>query len=130
MNTYLIIKVVHIVCAVLSISGFVLRGIWLIRSSAMLHNRWLKRLPHIVDTLLLVSALILVYQTAQYPFVQPWLTTKVLLLLLYILLGMVALRWGKSRRLRIGAWLLAVMVFLYIVSVALSKSSSGIMHYF
>lgn len=130
MNTYLIIKNIHITCAVLSITGFVIRGIWLIRSSAWLQHRWVKRLPHVVDTLLLISALILVYQSAQYPFVQHWLTTKVLLLLLYILLGMVALRWGRTRRIRISAWFLAVMVYLYIVVVAITRSSSGIMQYF
>ncbi len=130
MNTYLIIKNIHITCAVLSITGFVIRGIWLIRSSAWLQHRWVKRLPHVVDTLLLISALILVYQSAQYPFVQHWLTTKVLLLLLYILLGMVALRWGRTRRIRISAWVLAVMVYLNIVVVAITRSSSGIMQYF
>lgn len=130
MNAYLIIKNIHITCAVLSITGFVIRGIWLIRSSAWLQHRWVKRLPHVVDTLLLISALILVYQSAQYPFVQHWLTTKVLLLLLYILLGMVALRWGRTRRIRISAWFLAVMVYLDIVVVAITRSSSGIMQYF
>ena len=130
MNTYLIIKNIHITCAVLSITGFVIRGIWLIRSSAWLQHRWVKRLPHVVDTLLLISALILVYQSAQYPFVQHWLTTKVLLLLLYILLGMLALRWGRTRRIRISAWVLAVMVYLNIVVVAITRSSSGIMQYF
>lgn len=130
MNSYLLIKYIHVSCAVLSLTGFVIRGIWLIQSSSMLQNRWVKRLPHLVDILLLSTALIMVYQSAQYPFVEPWLTTKVLLLLLYILLGMVALRWGKTRNIRIAAWLLAVLVFLYIVAVALSRSSSGILHYF
>ena len=130
MNAYLIIKNIHITCAVLSIIGFVMRGIWLIRSSAWLQHRWVKRLPHVVDTLLLISALILVYQSAQYPFVQHWLTTKVLLLLLYILLGMLALRWGRTRRIRISAWFLAVMVYLNIVVVAITRTSSGIMQYF
>jgi len=54
----------------------------------------------------------------------------VLLLILYILLGMVALRWGKTRNIRIAAWLLAVMVFLYIIVVAMTKSSSGILQVF
>jgi len=130
MNSYLFIKNIHIACALLSITGFVLRGIWLIRSSPWLQQPWVKRLPHFIDTLLLITALMMVYQSAQYPFVQHWLTTKVLLLMLYILLGMVALRWGKTRNIRIAAWLLAVMVFLYIVVVAMTKSSSGILQVF
>ncbi|MCW8956007.1 MAG: SirB2 family protein [Gammaproteobacteria bacterium] len=130
MNSYLLIKYIHITCALLSITGFVIRGVWLIRSSAWLQHRWVKRLPHLVDILLLVTALIMVYQSAQYPFVEHWLTTKVLLLVLYILLGMVALRWGKTRKIRIGAWFLAVLVFLFIISVATTRSSSGILQYF
>ena len=130
MNVYLLLKNIHITCALISISGFILRGIWMIRSSPWLHHPWTRRLPHVVDTLLLATALVMVYQSAQYPFVHHWLTTKVLLLLLYILLGMVALRWGKTRTIRITAWVLAVMVFIYIVVVAMTRSSSGILQIF
>lgn len=125
MNIYLVVKYVHITCAMLSISGFILRGVWMMADSPLLNRRSVKILPHLVDTLLLVSALLMVFLSAQYPFVQSWLTAKVIALVVYILLGMVALKRGTTRGVRIVAWWLALLVFAYIVSVALSRSALG-----
>jgi uncharacterized membrane protein SirB2 len=124
MNLYGFIKVIHVSCVVLSISGFVLRGIWLMRDSLLLQHRYTKRLPHVVDTLLLASALVMVFMSGQYPFVENWLTAKVVALLVYISLGFVAMRFGKTKRVRITTWALAILVFGYIVAVALSRSVS------
>ncbi|MCW9012510.1 MAG: SirB2 family protein [Gammaproteobacteria bacterium] len=125
MTFYLLLKYLHIVCAVVSISGFLLRGLWLIQQSPMLQKHWVKKLPHKIDALLLFSALAMVYLSEQYPFVLDWLTVKVLMLIVYILLGMVALRWGKTRSIRITAWFLAVLCFFFIVSVALTRQPLG-----
>lgn len=128
MTFYAIIKAIHVTCVVVSLAGFVLRGIWLMQESALLRHPFTKRLPHVVDTLLLLSAIILIYLSAQYPFEQNWLTAKLVALIVYILLGMVALRWGKSRRVRIAAWFVAVMVFVYIVWVALTRNPVPFIH--
>lgn len=120
---YLFVKYLHITCAVSSGSFFLLRGIWMLRESDMLQQRWVKVLPHIVDTLLLSSALIMVFWSAQYPFVQPWLTAKVLALLAYIGLGTVALKRGKTKAVRIWAFVAALATFAYIVAVALTKQA-------
>jgi uncharacterized membrane protein SirB2 len=125
MNIYLAVKYVHVVCALLSISGFVVRGVWMMTGNPLLARRPVKILPHLVDTLLLASALLMVWMSAQYPFVQSWLTAKVIALVLYILLGTVALKRGTTRGIRITAWWLALLVFAYIVSVALSRSALG-----
>ncbi|MDH5736344.1 MAG: SirB2 family protein, partial [Gammaproteobacteria bacterium] len=77
---------------------------------------------HIIDTCLLASALVMVYMSAQYPFVQSWLTIKVFALIAYIILGTIALKRGKTRQVRIIAWVLSVLVFAYIVVVALSRA--------
>ena len=122
MDYYYSLRIIHISCAILSISGFILRGIWLIHGSPWLHSKVAKRLPHVVDSLLLFTALVRVYLSQQYPFVLDWLTVKVVFLIIYILLGMLALRWGKSRNIRIVAWIMAVAVFGYIVSVAITRS--------
>lgn len=90
--------------------------------SSLLQHPVSKRLPHVIDSLLLVTALIMVFMSSQYPFVLDWLTAKVTALLVYILLGMVALKWGRTRNIRILAWSLAMLTFVYIVSVALSRS--------
>jgi uncharacterized membrane protein SirB2 len=112
----------HVACVALSYAGFVLRGIWMIRDSRLLERRWVRVLPHVVDTVLLASAIALAVMLKQYPPAEPWLTAKVAGLALYIALGMVALRHGATRRIRTGAWIAAQAVFLYIVAVALTRS--------
>lgn len=119
--SYLAVKHLHILCAALSGSFFLLRGIWMLAGSPLLQRRWVRVAPHLIDTLLLSSALVMVFWSGQYPFVQPWLTAKVLALTLYIILGAIALKRGKSRGARIQAFAAALAVFAYIVSVALSK---------
>ena len=118
---YTAIKDIHIACVVLSGSLFLLRGIWALRESAMLRQRWVKVVPHIIDTLLLASALTLVVRSGQYPFVPDWLTAKVLALILYIILGNVALKRGKTRTVRFRAFIGALVVFGYMVGVAVTR---------
>lgn len=118
---YVTIKYVHIASAMLSGSLFLLRGVWMMRESTMLQHRVVKILPHVVDTILLASALILVYWSAQYPFVQHWLTAKVLALIAYITIGTIALKRGVTKTQRVCAFFAALLVFAYIVLVAMTK---------
>ncbi len=119
--SYLAVKHLHITCAALSGLLFFLRGIWMLRDSTLMQQRWVKIVPHLIDTLLLVSALTLVVWSSQYPFVQSWLTAKVLALLAYIGLGMVALKLGKTRQIRLAAFIAALAAFGYIVMVAVTR---------
>ena len=121
--SYLAIKYIHITCAILSGSLFLLRGYWMLVESDRLRRRWVKVVPHIVDTLLLTSALIMVFWSGQYPFVQSWLTAKVIALIVYIALGTIALKRGKTKAVRSGALLAAIVTFAYIVSVALTRQA-------
>ena len=109
-------------CAGLSLAGFILRGYWMVHQSPRLQHPLTRTLPHIIDTLLLLSAIGLTLILRQYPFTAPWLTAKVSALLLYILLGSLALKRGRSRRVQIIAFYSALAVFGYILSVALSHS--------
>ena len=102
-----------------------MRGIWMLRDSTLLQQRWVKITPHIVDTLLLVSAIILAVQLRFSPLEQPWLMVKIIALLVYIGAGMVALRFGRSKTVRLYAWLFGLATILYIMSVATSKSVLG-----
>ncbi len=120
---YSTIKQLHIGCAALSGSLFLLRGVWMLRESPMLNWRTVKILPHVIDTLLLASALVLVSWSGQYPFVQNWLTAKVLLLIAYIVLGSIALKRGRTRIARASAFVAALAVFTYIVMVALTRKA-------
>ncbi len=122
---YLAIKHLHVTCVVLSILGFLLRSSWMLSGSALLRHRLTRVVPHLIDTVLLLSAIWLAVALRQYPFVAPWITAKVLGLLAYIVLGAIALRRGRSLWIRSVAVLAAVAVYLWIVSVALSKNAAG-----
>ncbi len=122
---YLALKHFHITCVVLSGAGFALRGWWSITGSGLLRAKLTRSLPHIIDTCLLGSAVTLAWMSGQYPFVQGWLTAKVLGLLAYIGLGMLALKPGRPSGVRRVAFLAALATFAYIVSVALSKNPLG-----
>ena len=124
--SYLALKYTHVTCVIISGCGFFLRGIWMLNDSPWLSRRSVKIAPHIVDTMLLASAIGLALILEQYPFVDGWLTAKVLGLLAYIGFGMVALRRGRTRGLRTAAWLAALASFLFIVSVALTRDAQGI----
>jgi uncharacterized membrane protein SirB2 len=118
---YLAIKHLHVACAALTGAFFVTRGIWMLADSPLLQRRWVRVLPHVIDTVLLASALVLVVWSRQYPFVQPWLTAKLIALLFYIVLGSVALKRGRSKRVRAAALVGALLVFGYIVRVAVTR---------
>lgn len=120
---YLAIKQLHMGCAAVSLSLFLLRGAWMLKESAMLQRRWVRIVPHVVDTVLLGSAIMLVLISGQYPFAQPWLGAKVIALVLYIVLGIVALKRGRTLRVRALAFGAALLTFAYIVMVAITRQA-------
>lgn len=122
---YILVKYVHVTSAVLSLTGFFLRGVLVMRASPLMNARWIKVLPHINDTVLLVAALSLAMMSEQYPFVAGWVTAKVLGVFAYIILGSLALRAGSTPATRIACWLAAMTVFGWIVSVALTRQPLG-----
>lgn len=125
MSVYLTIKSVHMLCALLSATGFVLQGVWMMQRSALLEHRVTRTLPHLVDTVFLGSAIALATLSAQYPFSAPWVTAKVSGLLVYIVLGAIALRRGRTLRQRVIAFIAALATYAWIVSVALTKNPAG-----
>ncbi len=120
--SYAALKMIHVTSVVVSYLLFSLRSMWMMRGSAVLQQRWVKITPHVVDTILLMSAITLAVQIQQDPINDSWLSAKVAGLLIYIGLGMMALRFAKTRKMRISAWIAAQMAFLYIVLVALTKN--------
>ena len=120
--SYQVIKFIHVTAVSLSIIGFLVRGCWMMLNSPRLKQKWVRIVPHTVDTVLLVSAITMAFKIQQYPFVHSWLTAKVVGLLVYILAGMVALSYGKTKSQRIAAFFLALGAFAYIVMVALTKT--------
>ncbi len=120
--SYTLLKMIHVSSVLVSFTLFFFRGVLLIQNSEILRQRWVKILPHIVDTVLLTSAIALAMAIQQNPLEHSWLTAKVFGLLLYIGLGLIAMRFGKTRQMKIIAWLIAQCVFVYIVLVAMTKS--------
>lgn len=122
---FLAVKYVHVISVVLSVSGFFLRGLLMMRDSPLLGARWIRVLPHINDTVLLIAALTLAAMSGQYPFVTDWVTAKVFGVIAYIILGALALREASTRSMRIACWFASLAVFGWIVSVALTRQPWG-----
>jgi len=120
-------KLLHQSAAALSITGFVARGLGSFTQAAWVRQRVARTAPHVVDTLLLLSALVMAWTLRLTPDNAPWLTAKIAGLLLYIGLGMLALRPGRPLALRIAAWVAALAVFGWIVSVAITKQPLGLL---
>lgn len=124
-SAYLIAKSLHVGAVVLSLSGFAARGALMLAGSRLLEARFVRVAPHVVDTVLLASALWLAWLIGQYPFVQGWLTAKVLGLAAYIVLGSIALKRGRTRGVRVAAFVGALAAAGYIVCVALTRDARG-----
>lgn len=118
----MIAKNIHVSCVIVTFILFIVRGLWMIVDSDLLQRKWTKRVPPVIDTILLASAIVLAVTIHQYPFVHAWLTAKVVALLFYIGLGMLALTYGKTKKIRVFNWLVAQLCFIYIVAVALTKN--------
>ena len=109
----------------LSLTGFFARGIGAFAGAAWVRSRAARTLPHVVDSVLLASALALAWMLGVSPANAPWLLAKVTGLVLYIALGIVALRKGRPRAIRVTAWVAALVTAAWIVSVAMTKNPLG-----
>ena len=123
MLDYAAIKGVHVTAAAVSLGLFVLRSAWRALSPERLAARWVRVVPHVVDTVLLLSALWLAWEIGRGA--APWIAAKVVALVVYIVLGTVALKRGRTPAIRAAAFFAALATFGYIVSVAVTKSPWG-----
>ena len=122
MPEHVTLKLLHQASALLSLSGFLLRGGLMLAGSELLRRRWMRTWPHLIDTLLLISGVWMAFNLHLHPGNSPWLTAKLTALLLYIGLGFVALRLGRTRPIRIAALIAAIACFAYIGLVAMTRS--------
>jgi len=123
---YIIVLATHMSCAALSITFFILRGVWMLQHREILHHPLVKVMPHIIDTILLLSALTLTMLIGQYPFIDNWLTAKFFALIGYIVLGTIALKGGRTLKTRAFALAGAVLLFCFILSIAYFHHPLGI----
>ena len=124
---YPTVKIIHQGAVALSFAGFFARGLGALAEAPWVRARAARTVPHIVDSVLLLSALWLAWTLRLNPAEAPWLLAKIIGLLAYIGLGVVALKPGRPRGVRAAAWFAALAVFIYIVSVALTKNPLGLL---
>lgn len=117
-----IFRHIHMTCAVISIVGFISRGIGMMLESAWLQNKAVRILPHIVDTILLLSAIGMLSIYGFSLATQGWLIAKIIGLIAYIIIGTIALKRGKTKTIRVVAFFVAIIVFAYIITTAHSKT--------
>ncbi|QLI81790.1 SirB2 family protein [Chitinibacter fontanus] len=122
MEHYLALKHLHMTLALLSGAFFVFRGGLMLRGSSWLQHKICKIAPHIIDTALLVSAIYLAITLQLSPGNSPWIAAKIAALLLYIVLGTIAIKRGKTLKIRAIALVAALVTYGYIIAVALSKN--------
>ncbi|MBI1732000.1 MAG: SirB2 family protein [Gammaproteobacteria bacterium] len=116
------IKTLHIGCAALTFVSFLVRGIWMLRDSPLLRRRATRIVPHVIDSVLFLSGFALLLSRHGAFFREDWLLAKLAGVLLYIVCGLAALRPGRPRPVRIAAFAVALVVFVWIVSLARTRS--------
>ncbi len=128
---YATLKLIHVSAVTVSFLGFAARGLGVLRGAPWVRNRLTQTLPHLIDTVLLLSGLGMLWTIHLSPWALPWLRAKLLSLVVYIALGVLAFRTartgGRAGPVALPAWIGALAVFCYIVSVALSKSPRGVL---
>ena len=128
---YATLKLIHVSAVAIAFFGFAARGLGVVSGAAWVRHRVTRTLPHLIDTVLLLSALGMLWVTRLSPWALPWLRAKLVGLIIYIALGVIALRpsaAGRAERphvVRLLAWIGALVAFSYTVSVAVTKSPRG-----
>lgn len=120
--SYILLKHAHMTLAAASLALFLLRGGWMLAASPMLSRGWVKRTPHMIDSLLLASAIALAFRAGVSPLASPWLGAKIGALAAYIVLGSIALKYGRTRASRLAAFVAAIGCYAYIAATAVTKN--------
>lgn len=119
---YPLIKQIHVGAVLASGGFFLLRGLWMMQESSLLNSKFARVVPHIIDTVLLLAAIALVVQMGMLPV---WVQVKIAALFVYIFLGVLAFRLAKGYGAKVLAFFLALGMFAFIMSVAITKSPWG-----
>jgi uncharacterized membrane protein SirB2 len=115
---YLEIKLFHIICVISTLTFFLVRVFWKFFFPHLLQQRWVKIVPHTIDTLLFVSGITLVVLLQQYPFVHDWITIKFFMVLTYIVCGALVLKYAKTVIGRLMALFISILSAIYIILLA------------
>lgn len=118
---YEMVKYIHLTTIILSVVLFLLRFALNTMQSPLLQKKWLKIFPHVVDTFLILSAATLCVIIKQYPFIDAWVTEKLLALVMYIFMVTLALKLGHTSFMRSIGLIGALSWLVYAGMVAVSK---------
>jgi len=118
---YTLLKLIHVGTVYITFGLFLVRGIWMLLDSPRLQDRWVKVVPHLNDTLLLTAAIAMLVVGGLNPITNPWLLVKITGLLLYIYLGTMALKRGRTKGQRTLYFIAALATIGYIIAVAVTK---------
>ena len=114
-----LVKQLHVALALLTACSFCLRGYWMLARSPHLESPWARRLPHVVDALLLLTGVSMAVGLAMSPFAHPSLAVQLAAIVAYVIIGSIALKRGRSYRQRAVALVVSLLVLAYIFAVAL-----------
>lgn len=122
-NLYPVFKHLHLTLVAISVIFFVVRFVLKLKESALLQKKVMRIAPHIIDTCLLLSGLLMCFLIKQYPFVDPWLTEKILSVVAYILLAIMAMKSNRNKFFRFFAFLGAIAWVVYAAKIAVFKQA-------
>ena len=122
----LFLKYVHIVAVAVSFALFFVRGLWVMRSYPPPQEAWVRHLPHLVDAVLVASALMVLGGKLTHGWPGDWFSTKLVCIAAYAILAFVVLKFSRSLGLRILAWVGAMAIFLFVTTVAVLHHPLGI----
>jgi len=126
MPDYSALRLLHIGCAILSGGLFAVRGVGALQGARWVMARGVRVGSYAIDTLLLGAGIALAVRSHQYPVAAPWLTTKLVLVIAYVVLGSLALKRARTVRRRAFSLAAALAVLLFIVSVAMTRRPLGL----
>jgi uncharacterized membrane protein SirB2 len=122
---YTQIKAFHVFVALLSGSLFALRGGFSLAGARWPNAAVVRYSSYAIDTALLTAALMLATILPGAMFANGWLTVKITLVVLYVVLGVFAMRRAKTKRMRVASYVAALLVFVSIYAIARAHDPLG-----
>ncbi len=126
MNVQLV-KFVHIVAVSVSFALFFVRGLWVLRSYPSPQEQWVRYLPSTVDTIIVASALFVLWSKRSQGWPGDWLSIKLMLLAVYLGLAIAGLNLSRELWAKLLAWVAALLLFLFITTIAVLHDSRGLL---
>ncbi|RUO59563.1 invasion protein [Pseudidiomarina insulisalsae] len=119
---YIALKHLHVTFVVLSVLLFVLRFFWRSIDARVARQKWVKIVPHVIDTFLLLTIVGMLLHWQQWPWETPWLLNKTFGLVAYILFGLLAMK-AQVAALRYAGFVGALASIAFLLHVAFSKQA-------